>query len=333
MPVFMIGMQRSGSNLLRLMLNQLPTIAAPHPPHILERLGPFEADYGDLEVDENFEQLLEDVCRLVETNPVCWEALTLNRRELATRCLERSLVAVYGAVHDSLAQAWGADDWMCKSMANIHYLPEIERYFGESARFIYLHRDGRDVALSFRKALIGDKTFYHLGKAWDEAQQLSLTLRGRVRPHQFIAISYEELTEHPEATLRRLCTFLAAEYRPEMMDFHRSKEAERTAVTGLWANVVQPVDDTNSRKFLKEASREEIGLFETVAGNSLDELNYPRYFVKRGKEISIDSPTIAALDAENKRLRASALKMTDPVDLKLRRPQENLMESIRVRFS
>ena len=51
MPVMMIGTQRSGSNLLRLMLNQLPDIASPHPPHILERLGPLEADYGDLSDD------------------------------------------------------------------------------------------------------------------------------------------------------------------------------------------------------------------------------------------------------------------------------------------
>lgn len=35
MPIFMIGTQRSGSNLLRLMLYQLPCIAAPHSPHIL----------------------------------------------------------------------------------------------------------------------------------------------------------------------------------------------------------------------------------------------------------------------------------------------------------
>lgn len=32
MPIFMIGMQRSGSSLLRLMLDQLPDIAASNPP-------------------------------------------------------------------------------------------------------------------------------------------------------------------------------------------------------------------------------------------------------------------------------------------------------------
>ena len=35
-----IGTQRSGSNLLRLMLNQLEGIYAPHPPHILKTFYP-----------------------------------------------------------------------------------------------------------------------------------------------------------------------------------------------------------------------------------------------------------------------------------------------------
>ena len=115
MPVFMIGMQRSGSNLLRLMLNQLPGIAAPHPPHILERLGPFESSYGDLHKGSNFEQLVSDVCRLVETNPVKWESVDLDPKAIMDSCRERSLVAVYGAVHDCLARAWGGTDWLCKS--------------------------------------------------------------------------------------------------------------------------------------------------------------------------------------------------------------------------
>jgi hypothetical protein len=333
MPVFMIGMQRSGSNLLRLMLNQLPGIAAPHPPHILERLGPFESSYGDLHKGSNFEQLVSDVCRLVETNPVKWESVDLDPKAIMDSCRERSLVAVYGAVHDCLARAWGGTDWLCKSMANVHHLGEIERYFGKSARFIYLYRDGRDVALSFRKALIGDKTFYHLGKAWDEAQQLSLALSRRVHESQFIALSYEELTSRPEPALRRLCGFLGAEYSPKMMEFHRSAEAQRTAVTGLWSNVNQPVDSKNSNKFLREASTEEIRHFESVAGESLDELNYPRHCSERGKQYRISSATLSALDQENKQLRARARKLTKPVDLKLRKPQARLMESIRVRFA
>ena len=54
----MIGTQRSGSNLLRLMINQTPSIAAPHPPHILERFNPLLPAYGDLSIESNFLRLI-----------------------------------------------------------------------------------------------------------------------------------------------------------------------------------------------------------------------------------------------------------------------------------
>jgi hypothetical protein len=77
----MIGTQRSGSNLLRLMLNQLNGVSAPHPPHILERLMPLLPAYGDLTIVSNFEKLIEDVCTLVETNPVPWTGVTLGQKQ------------------------------------------------------------------------------------------------------------------------------------------------------------------------------------------------------------------------------------------------------------
>jgi hypothetical protein len=49
-PIQFIGTQRSGSNLLRVMLNQLPEISAPHPPHILKTFFPLLPLYGNIEV-------------------------------------------------------------------------------------------------------------------------------------------------------------------------------------------------------------------------------------------------------------------------------------------
>ena len=90
MAIFMIGTQRSGSNLLRLMLNQLPGIAAPHPPHILQRMTPLLAAYGDLDHDVNYFSLIEDVCRLVELNPVPWEGVSFDREQIARAANARS---------------------------------------------------------------------------------------------------------------------------------------------------------------------------------------------------------------------------------------------------
>ena len=53
-PIQMIGTQRSGSNMLRLMFHELDGVTAPHPPHILERVVPLIAAFGDLSVPANF---------------------------------------------------------------------------------------------------------------------------------------------------------------------------------------------------------------------------------------------------------------------------------------
>ena len=93
MPILMIGTQRSGSNLLRLMLNQLPDIAAPHPPHILQRMMPLEKGYGDLSKDKKFQLLVDDVCKLVELNPVPWEGVKLDRKNVESRASRRNVPA------------------------------------------------------------------------------------------------------------------------------------------------------------------------------------------------------------------------------------------------
>jgi hypothetical protein len=328
----MIGTQRSGSNLLRLMLNQLPEVAAPHPPHILQRLMPMVPGYGDLNVAANFEHLVEDVCRLVELNPVPWEGLSLDRREIAQRCSERSLVAVFGAVYDALASAWGKPTWCCKSLANINFLTEIEDYFRDDARYIYLYRDGRDVALSFRKAVVGEKHYYHIAREWAAAQQLALGMRERIGPSRFFSVRYEDITTSPERTMRRLCDFLGYRYTPSMLTFHQTDEAKKAAGSSeLWGNVVNPVMADNSRKFMREMSQDDLRLFELVAGDVIEALGYERVATAQGEKGAFTAKQVRDFDAENKRFKDEVLSKVDPEDLKRRDQQAGLIQQIRQR--
>ena len=201
MPIFIIGIRRSGSNLLRLMLNQLPEIAAPHPPHILQRMMPLLPHYGDLKDPKVFSLLVDDVCRLVELSPISWEGVVLDRRDIMARCRKPSLVAVFGAVYDAAAEAQCAKTWCCKSLENISYVSEIEGYFTD-AKYIYLYRDGRDVAVSFRKAIVGEKHFYHIAREWSKVQQLALDLRHKIPPERFFNLSYEQLIKSTGETAR-----------------------------------------------------------------------------------------------------------------------------------
>ncbi|MCR4286857.1 MAG: sulfotransferase, partial [Deltaproteobacteria bacterium] len=53
-PIFIIGTERSGTNLLRLILNAHPNIALPHPPHIMKNFSGLVPLYHYLGVDGNF---------------------------------------------------------------------------------------------------------------------------------------------------------------------------------------------------------------------------------------------------------------------------------------
>jgi hypothetical protein len=331
MPIFMIGTQRSGSNLLRLILNQLPEIAAPHPPHILQRLMPLVEEYGDLSVDKQFSQLVEDVCRLVELNPVPWAGVKLDRKDVARRCRERSVVAVHGAVYDICAEAKGAKTWCCKSLANINYVPQIEAYFGKP-RYIYLYRDGRDVAVSFHKAVVGEKHFYHIAREWAATQERALALRRKIEPSRFMSVSYEDLISCPELTAVDICGFLGASYCEAMLDFYSTEEAKRAATSSeLWVNVTNPVLKNNSRKFLREASENDIRIFESVAGHVLDELGYARACSKPGERPNFTPEEIKAFDGENDRMKEDVRKLIDPADLMRRDMQAGLLKDIKAR--
>jgi Sulfotransferase family len=330
MPILMIGVRRSGSNLLRVMLNEAPGIVAPHPPHILLRMTPLVPLYGHLADSENFMALVEDVCRLVELNPVPWEGVTLDRGDIARRCRSRTLVAIFGAIYDCATETWAARDWVCKSLENIHHLGEVESYFSDP-KYIYLYRDGRDVAASMRKAIIGEKHVYHIAREWMRVQRLALGHRASIPPRRFISVSYEELTGQPEATIGRLCAFLSVSYNERMLQFHTSDEARRTAESSgaLWGNVAKPLMTNNTRKFVRELSEEEIGIFESIAGDELDALGYERIHVARGRERKFTDVELRRFDAENERLKEEILRATDAGELERRDRQEALLAEIR----
>jgi hypothetical protein len=325
-PVQIIGTQRSGSNLLRLMLNQLPEVSAPHPPHILERLMPLLPAYGDLAAESQFEQLIEDVCTLVETNPVPWTAVTLDRAAIRRRCEAPTLPEIARVVYELKAEADGARIWTCKSMANIHYVAELEQY-STPPRYIHLFRDGRDVALSFKKAIVGEKHSYHLAQQWKSEQEASIALFEKLGPARVLRVRYEDLLQDPETELKRICAFIGTGYSETALAYHESAESRETANSGLmWQNVVKPVLTDNHRKFLTGLSEADIRIFERVAGDTLEKLDYGLVYQKDNAPFR--EQEIAEYSQINQELKKEFRSKLRPEDLEKRRPQEQLLQAI-----
>lgn len=325
--LFLVGEQRSGSNLLRLMISNTHEVAAPHPPHILQRIDPYVPVHQPLS-DLQFDYMVDVVCELVEKNPVPWLNTVLDRNDVKQRCREKHVIAIYGAVMDIYAESNGAKKWMCKSMQNIRWARHLNNYF-QNNKYIYLHRDPRDVALSFSKAVIGEKHPYFSALQWKQLQRLCLDARAQLPTDRFFTISYDQLINDTESTLRNLCGFLHIEFRREMMHFYESEEARNTAASSsLWENVAKPIMHHNTNKFLKELTQEQICIIESIAGIEMDELGYRRMYISRGEELQFTPKQIEDFRRENERLKQEKSRHSDPEDLRKRRTQEAVLEKL-----
>jgi hypothetical protein len=330
--IFMIGEQRSGSNLLRLMLEQHPRITAPHPPHILQRMMPLLSVYGDLNNDASFRQLIDDVCELIHRNPVPWDAVELDEEEIFNRCTERSLVAVYGSVMDLYAEVEKADHWVCKSMQNVRWLIDLERYFNEPF-YIYLYRDPRDVCLSFTKAVVGEKHPYFITKKWTELQRLCLDARKRVGSGRFYSLSYEALVTNPDLELHKLMTFLGLDYYEAQKEFYHSRAAwEAAHASRLWENVEKPVMSSRVGRFRSGLSYDQIHIVESIAGDLMQDLGYEPVVIQSTPPLTFSDKIVQQYDHANKELKHAVMMQCEPEDLARRSYQQSLLEEIAERI-
>lgn len=326
-PIIIIGTQRSGSNLLRLMLNQHSQITAPHPPHILQTFMPLLPLYGSLEKKQNFYTLVKDVCDFVNLNPVKW-SVEMDADVIAAKSKTHSLIDIYEAIYATYSLAEQSNFWCCKSMANLYYIPEIEQV-GLKPYYIHLIRDGRDVAASFRKAIVGEKHCYHLAKQWKQDQDAAQKNCNELAPDRYIPILYENLTSDPEAELCNLLNRIGLDFESSMLEYYKTSEAQKTAEAGkMWDNVSKPIMEKNSNKFLSQLSEEDVLIFESIAGDTLENYGYKPY-ISRDKWIThFDEEQIAGFDAENKNMKQNAIKSIDPEGMKKRVGQDSLVREI-----
>ena len=329
--VQMIGTQRSGSNLLRLMLNQLPEVSAPHPPHILERFMPLLALYGDLSIENNFRNLAADVCRLVAYNPVPWQCTERNAGAVLKECNDYTLLEIVRVIYEQNAKSEGANIWLCKSLSNIHFAGELEASL--QPLYIYLYRDGRDVACSFKKAIVGEKHIYHIARQWHDEQQKCLALQQYLGNERIHTVCYEELITNPEKELRAVCNFIGAAYHSDCLQYPYSEEAKRTAASGaMWQNVQQTILSDNYNKYNKQLSVDEIGLFEKVAGNSLRSLGYGLAFPLVEHESCLQDEIENYIQI-NKQLKAEATVLQTLEDAEKRMLQDSFLKVLRNQLS
>ena len=255
------------------MLNEIQGIAAPHSPHILKTFMPIIGQYGDLGIPGNFKQLVKDVCRFVSLNPIPWD-IDMDPHTINARCKKPTLLEVFQRTYEYYAEMHQADYWICKSLGNVHFTETMEEA-GLYPFYIYLYRDGRDVATSFKKSLAGEKHAYFIARNWAFDQEACLAFKNKIEPARFISICYEDLIADAEVVLRQICNMLGLRYSANALQFFTSTESLSTANSGeMWSNVTKPVIKDNCNKYLNGLTQEELFIFESVAHKPLISLGY-----------------------------------------------------------
>jgi hypothetical protein len=210
---------------------------------------------------------------MVELHPYPWE-IRPDRERVFLDAFDRTLISIYFAIYDQYLDFAGKQRWCCKSTFMIEHVAEILRYYPE-ARFIFMVRDGRDVAVSAKSSIFNHFHVYYSALRWRREQQLGLAWLAKLPAAQIMLLKYEELIAEPAAMVRKVCAFLDEPFEEPMLEYHQSKEAKKSGSLSIsWENTAKPVMRDNAEKFRQQLSAQEILLFEAIAGNELHELGY-----------------------------------------------------------
>lgn len=310
------------------MLNQLPEVDAPHPPHLLTVFTPLLPLYGDLNIPANCRLLIEDIVAYIKVNPVPWFGVELHVEDILSRIKHKTLADIFRVVYEIKAEVKQARYWCCKSMSNIYYIDQLDAS-GIEPYYIHLLRDGRDVAASFKNTIVGEKHIYFIAQQWRKDQQICATLQKNAAAGKFKIIRYEEFIVNPRKALEPVLEMLNVDWRDDILKYYLSDEAKRTAAAGdMWRNVIKPVDSGNARHYTEKLTPDEIAIFEQVAGDMLDYYGYKRD--GDFKEKYFTNEDIAQFKTENEHLKKQA-RQKYVLDAKLREGQEEIVKRIKAR--
>lgn len=272
-PFFILGTERSGSNLLRLILHSHSRLAVPHPPHLVRYFKPLQANYGNLENPGNFHRLVGDVQALLETHIYPWD-VTIDWAKVEADATPRDCFGIQYALYAQYAAQKGKLRWGCKSTFMISEVPTILRHHPD-AKLLWLMRDPRDVAVSSRRSVFSATHPVFVAELWREQQQLGLRWEKEGAP--ILRIFYEALLENPEAQVRRITDFLEEDFEPGMLRYFETEEARKSgALSQSWAATAKPIQKDRVGSWKKGLTDQEVFWVEAIAGETMEKLGYLR---------------------------------------------------------
>jgi hypothetical protein len=274
-PLLVLGVRRSGTTLLRVMLDRSSQLALPDESYFVPQLA--DRHRGDIDV----ETFVDDLRRLGTLRE--WE---VDPEDVRARLRPGMPVGeAIAAVYETYAAARGKPRWGDKTPMYMQHLRLLERLFPD-ALYVHLVRDGRDTAASFLQMPAGivteswghPTTVAGFARQWGTEVRSARALGSRVGPARYLELRYERLVESPEETLREVCEFAGLPWEPAMLEYAdavdvsakpHQQNLKRRPTSGL-------------RNWRTDLELTEVEEFEEVSGDVLAELGYQLADPSRG---------------------------------------------------
>lgn len=276
-PIFIVGMPRSGTKLLRGLLNQS------HGVRVLDietDFFPFlvrwVSEHGQVRTSEDFAKLHAAMhsapyfVHRVDRPPFSPE-------EWRRWCDKFDAAGLFEgfARYETGAQREQGVVWGDKSPAYIRHIDLLLAHFPD-ARVIHIVRDVRDYCVSISKAW--GKDIRRAAHVWGRDVGIAHRLC-QSDPRRCLQLRYEDLLQSPETQMRRLCEFLSIEFNDAMTRLNRPVEIRGDA-TGT--EIVQ----NNYGKFMERFSPREIRDIEQLAFDTMRMLGLRPVYAREHRVMS-----------------------------------------------
>ena len=269
-PFFIVGAQRSGTTMLRLMINSHPDILVPFESGFITTFYERLAQYGDLKQKLNLARLLEDIAK----HPLVVKGKLVENADAILSNPISSYADLIYAILEAQVRKHSKKYWGDKTPSYVTEIDILRKVF-PACKVIHLIRDGRDVALSNRSVGWGIHNLPRAARDWHWKVTLGRKM-GNMMGDAYLEVRYEDLVTHPEQTLVRVCEFLTMPYDKQMLAYHSRATEMMPGESLQWhQNSVQAPNAELAGAWKSRMSRADRILFEEVAGSGLAEFGYP----------------------------------------------------------
>ena len=265
-PFFIVGCGRSGTTLLRSMLNSHPELSIP-----TESL--FIIDYlrsKRIQKTGNV-QVAGMLAREYEVKE--W-GLDIDPSDLAS-C--KSVPEIISKLHESYANKYNKKFWGQKTPRFVRHASLLKNAF-PGCSFIHVIRDPRAVASSMILSNVHRSNSYFACKRWTKDVTAGLQIE-QDYPACSIRITYEELIVNPQKTLSSICSFLGVEFHNTLLHFQESLHRDYGQFYKQVHNKLsKPVDRSSIDAWRDKLSLKDIMIVESLCGAYMKRLGYKQLY-------------------------------------------------------